>query len=201
MNYTSLQLLIQDTLQRGDVAPAVPSWIEMAEARFNRELRVRQMLTRAYAQLQESFIELPTDWLQARNVELYVDPPRPLEVITMQEADLVRARGETIARYYVIHGAELEVVPYVAEPTDIEMTYYARIPALSDANTSNWLLDAWPDLYLYGSLLHSSPYLEQDGRMAQWETATAQILEKIRLGDAQAQHSGSPLRIRARALQ
>ena len=199
MNYTDLQYLIQDTLQRGDIAPAVPAWIQMAEARFNREIRSRKQLTRAYAELQESFIELPEDWMEAANVELYTQPPRPLEVITMQEADKVRARGESVARFYVIHGKELEVVPYVAAPTMIEMTYYARIPALSDENPTNWLLDVWPDLYLYGSLLHAAPYLEQDARMGQWEAAVVRFLEEIRLADAKAQHSGSPLRIRARS--
>lgn len=198
MDYSELQLLVQDTLQRGDVAPAVPSWIQLAEARFNRELRVQQMVVRAYANLNESFIELPEDWLEALNVELHTEPPRPLEFITLQEADKVRARSERVARYYVIHGKELEVVPYVAEPTDIEMTYYKKVPSLTTEEPSNWLLASWPDLYLYETLRHSAPFLEHDNRMGMWDAAVARMMEEIRLADAKAQHSGSPLRIRAR---
>ncbi len=201
MNYATLQTRIQDTLQRGDVAQAVPGWIELAEARFNRELRVRQMITRATAILQESFIRLPSDWLETRNLEVEDDSERrPLQLVSMQESDKIKAEASTGALFYVIHGDSIEIKPFVSEPMTLEMTYYASIPALSSSNTTNWLLTAWPDLYLYASLLHSAPYLDRDKRLATWEAMASKLIEDIRLQDIKAQWSGSPLRIRSAAV-
>jgi len=198
MNYTELRALIQDTLQRGDLAAAVPGWIQMAEARFNREMRVQQMLVRATASVEKSFIRLPSDWLETRNLEVEDEEQRrPLQLVTMQESDKIKGEAAKGALFYVVHGGSLEIKPFVSEPMLLEMTYYARLPALSASNLTNWLLDTWPDLYLYASLLHSAPYLDRDSRLATWESLCAKMIEDIRLHDIKAQWSGSPLRIRA----
>jgi hypothetical protein len=84
--------------------------------------------------------------------------------------------------------------------TEIELTYYAEIPALSDSSTTNWLLTRWPDLYLYGSLMHAAPYLKEDERVTVWAGLHDRALEEIRMEDHKAQWSGSTLKIRSRAL-
>jgi hypothetical protein len=42
-DYSTLQAAIADELARADLASAIPTFIQLAEANFNRELRVRQM--------------------------------------------------------------------------------------------------------------------------------------------------------------
>jgi hypothetical protein len=42
-----------------------------------------------------------------------------------------------------------------------------NIPPLA-ANSSNWLLALAPDLYLYGALLESAPYINEDARIQTW---------------------------------
>jgi hypothetical protein len=111
MTYSELKTMVQDTLQRGNVAQAVPGWIALAEARFNRELRTRQMIVRATAPLQESFISLPPDWLETLNLEVYDDPRRPLQLVTMQQSDKVLSEASPGALFYTIHGGSIEVKP------------------------------------------------------------------------------------------
>lgn len=207
MNYDDLKAMIQDTLQRGDVAPAVPSWIRLAEARFNRELRVWQMITRATTTAApgagSSFVTLPGEWLHAQNVQLNADSSgvRPLTYITLQEADKLRAGGATSgARFYTLHAGQLELVPPLKEEQEVELTYYAKVPALTTDYPTNWLLETWPDLYLYGSLLHSAPYLDNDARLPVWAGMHDKILEEARLQDARAETSGSTPRARIRAI-
>jgi hypothetical protein len=43
-------------------------------------------------------------------------------------------------------GNEVTVLPYTS--SDIEIVYYKTLEGLSDSNTTNWLLDKNPDLYL-----------------------------------------------------
>lgn len=52
----------------------------------------------------------------------------------------------------------------------------------------NWLLTAHPDVYLYGTLVESAPYLKDDARVAVWEQryqdAVAGIAGSVRLDPA-----------------
>ena len=72
----------------------------------------------------------------------------------------------------------------------LEIIYYQKIPALS-ANTTNWLLDEHPDAYLYGTLMHSAPYLQADERVGIWAGKYQQIIEQIKTSDEKAKFSGS----------
>ena len=53
------------------------------------------------------------------------------------------------------------------------------MPALSDADPTNWVLSDYPNLYLYGSLLHSAPFLKDDMRLGMWQGKFDQLLAQI----------------------
>lgn len=200
--YSELKTAVADWLNRADLTAAIPNFIQLAEAKFNRELRTRQQVKRAYATLTGQYIQIPTDWLEAINLQLNVTPVRVLDFVTLDQADRIRANryGETNADAYTIVGEQLEVVPPVGANTEIDMTYYMKIPALSDGNPTNWLLTAWPDLYVYATLVHAAPYLKEDERVTLWKGMADQLLEEIRLSDERAKHSGGPLRARVRPI-
>ena len=206
MTYAELKSTIASWLMRDDLTAAIPTFIRMTEAELNRNLRVRQMLVRAVSTVvpstagSSSYITLPTDWLEAKNVQFNADTAgvRVLKYITLQEADKLRATGVAgNARHYSIHGNQIEFVPPVAEDKQIELTYYARIPALQGDSDTNWLLNTWPDLYIYGSLLKGAEFLVDDDRAKNiWQPAYNKIFEEARLQDARAEVSGSALRAR-----
>ena len=198
MTYAELQSAIGDWLMRQDLTSVIPTFLKLAESRFNREMRVRRMLTRATATVVGQHTPLPTDFLEARNVVLNTSPVRVLEYVTLERADNIRAdRTQTTPWAFTISGGEIEIVPVVGDGTEIELTYYAEIPALSNSNTTNWLSTRWPDVYLYGALMHSAPYLKDDERVAVWAGLHDRALEEIRLEDHKAQWSGSTLKIRS----
>ena len=201
-NYAELKSAVADWLNRADLTSAIPNFVSLAEAKFNRDLRTRQQVKRAYATLSGQYIQLPTDWAEGINLQLNVNPVRVLDFVTTDQADRIKARryGDTNADAYTIVGSQLEVVPVVGDDTEIEMAYYAKIPALSDSNTTNWLLTQWPDLYLYGALVHAAPYLREDDRIATWKGLADQLTEEIRMSDERAKHSGGPLRERTRPI-
>lgn len=201
-NYAELKSAVADWLNRADLTSAIPNFVALAEAKFNRDLRTRQQVKRAYATLTGQYIQLPTDWAEGINLQLNVNPVRVLDFVTTDQADRIKARryGDTDADAYTIVGSQLEVIPVVGDDTEIEMAYYAKIPALSDSNTTNWLLTEWPDLYLYGTLVHAAPYLREDDRIATWKGLADQLTEEIRLSDERAKHSGGPLRARVRPI-
>ena len=62
--------------------------------------------------------------------------------------------------------------------------------------TSNWLLALAPDLYLYGALLESAPYIKEDGRIQTWGLGfTAAMNDLNNLGLTSAFNAG-PMTVR-----
>ena len=158
-DYDTLQSAIADWLNRADLTSQIQTFIQLAESDLNTRLRTREMIVRAQATSDEEFVQLPTDWLEAINIQL-VDGKSPLRYVSMDQADIIVARQEfTSVTFYSIMDSAIELVPAPSDDVEIEMVYYKKIPALSDTNTTNWLLTKAPDIYLYGALSHASPFM------------------------------------------
>lgn len=201
MDYAELKETIADWLMRQDLNAVIPSWIKLAEARFNRELRTQQMVVRAQATLEpgQQYVTVPGDWLEAWNIQVNGDTPRRLTYMTLEAADELKRRGRQSSgepRHFNVTGSQFEVIPVPQNETDIELAYFAKIPALSNQNPTNWLLEQWPDAYLYGALAHSAPYLKDDQRVATWAAFYDRMVEEIRLSEERARYSGSVLKVR-----
>ena len=197
--YSELQTAIADELNRQDLTSVIPTWIAMAEASFNRVLRHRKMLCRATANMDTQFTALPTDFLEAKNIQLNTSPVTSLEFVTMEYMDQVRETSTGTPAYYTFVGDNIEVCPTPSAGQTVELVYYKKIPALS-ANSTNWLLSLYPDLYFYASLQHSAPYLKDDSRLELWSSITSTLLEQANLESDRAEKSGATLRIRVSPL-
>jgi hypothetical protein len=200
--YAELKSTIADYLNRSDLTAVIPNFIALAEAKFNRKLRLRQMIKRAVGQIDTSFFAYPGDWLQAKEFQLNTNPIVRLKFVTEAQGDELKATSYMAAGqpiYYTITGSQLEFIPSPDTTYSAELTYYAKIPALSDSNTSNWLLLYAPDLYLYGALLEATPYLKDDERVAIWGQLYTNSLGDIEVADQRASVSSTPI-VRARSL-
>ena len=124
--------------------------IARAEAVFNRELRCPRMETEYTFTTSSEATELPNDFLQLRTVYAEGSPDNPLD--SMSPAGLrQRYRGEAgTAMAYALENRRIMLGP-IGETT-LTIVYYARIPALTDSNPVNWLLDEHPDAYLHQTL-------------------------------------------------
>lgn len=192
--YTQLQTAIGSWLLRSDLSATIPTFIAMAEARMNRDkrLRVSDAIVRDSLTVTGQFTALPSDFKQMINVERDADPVIPLEYKSPQGMDAVRnVEGTGAPRFYCIHGTELELAP--VEACELEIIYYRNIPSLSDSATTNWLLTAAPDIYLYACLVESAPFLKDDERIAVWESLYQQRVEEYRQTSEADQVSGSPI--------
>jgi hypothetical protein len=96
-------------------------------------------------------------------------------------------------------GGEFEVSPTPDEAYTADLLYYGTIAALSDSNTSNWLLTYHPDAYLYTALVHSAPYLNEDQRATTWAALSQAAVDAINLSSDQSRFSGTGLRMKIRS--
>jgi len=197
-NYSTLQSAIADYLNRGDLTSQIPMFIQFVEADLNTRLRCREMIIRANATSDQEYVQLPADWVEAINLQI-VDGTSPLRYVTLDEADIInRSQAYTqIVAYSLMNGA-IELVPAPTDNIEIEMVYYGKIPALSNQNTSNWLLTKAPDVYLYGALTHAAPFLINDERIPTFASFYSSRVEGLNGESQKSLHSGSPLIARTR---
>jgi len=178
-SYADLQSAVAEYLAREEDATLIariPTFIQFAEAKFNRELFVRQMEARATALVnmasgEPEFISLPLDFQSMRRIRLSGVSGKPaLEFKSPAGLDEYRRSINNQVHqpgYFTIFGDEIELAPTPNDAFTIEMVYRKKIPAL-ETNGTNWLLTMAPDLYLYAALLESAPYIKEDGRIQTW---------------------------------
>ena len=204
VNYSDLKTSIADWLNRSDLTSVIPDFISLAEASFNKEIRNRKMIKRATATIDSQYSAVPADWLQTVDFVVEANPVVTLEFTTNEHLDKLRETYTTSGtpKFYTIVGQELEVLP-VPDSTTLtgEITYYSKIPNLTDANPTNWLMNSSPGIYLYGTLLQSAPYLVDDSRIALWSSLYQKLVKDLEIADQKARVGDSTLTIKAPALQ
>jgi hypothetical protein len=199
-NFTTLVSTVADYLNRQDLSAQIPTFIQLAESDLNTRLRCREMIVRATTTNDDEYVRLPLDFLEGINLQL-VGGQSPLRYITLDEADIVNARqGYNAPTFYSLMNGAIELVPPPATGVDveIEMVYYGKITALSEANQTNWLLLKAPDVYLYGALVHAAPFLMDDQRISVFGSFYSQRVEALNDESQKSLHSGSPLVARTR---
>lgn len=168
--FAELKTAIKGVLERPNIADStIETWIAMAEADFDRTLKHYEMETTTTLNVTSENTALPTDYLQAKRVYI-AGTTKALKVVRSSKLqDMLERRGYAAGEptHYAIIGTSIAFYPAPASAT-VSMLYLQKIPRLSDSNTSNWLLEMGPDAYLYGALLHSAPYENDDARMATW---------------------------------
>ena len=199
MIYSELKSSVADFLNRQDLASVIPTFVLLCEADLNRTIRHRSMLCRSTTTLDTHFTSLPSDFLEAKNVQLNNNPVVSLQYVSMEQADLLRGgayRTAGVPKFYTIVGDTIEVVPEPATEYTIELTYYKKLQPLSDSQTSNWLLASHPDVYLYGALMQAAPYLKDDERIPVWGGLYRQFVSDLNAASDKAEYSGSYLKMR-----
>jgi hypothetical protein len=198
--YAELQTAVSNWLGgRTDLTSRIPEFIVLCEAKLNRELYVRQMETRSTTTVdttddEPEFISLPSDFQSMRRIRLSSVSGKPrLQYLSGAQADEFRYGGANAAgqpTHFTIIGSEIELIQTPDSNYTIEMVYRKYIPALA-SNSTNWLLTLAPDVYLYGMLLETAPYLDNDERIQTWGLGFMSALEGLnRLGQHSAFNSG-----------
>jgi hypothetical protein len=190
--YAELRAEVAEWLQRSDLSARIPVFVEMATARFNRELRAPEMETLVTTAADAEYTDLPADFLQIRSIETNGDR---MEYLAPEEFQAYVAKTSTPAvPVYTIADMSLRIypAPTVAGTLTLKVLYYARIPELDSPGDTSWLLDAHPDVYLFGSLVEAAGFLHDDARMAVWDSRLQQAMVLInRRGKQMSQGAAS----------
>ena len=202
MNYTELRTQVSNYLNRDDISDAqMDVFIDNAEAELNRSVRHRKMIKRVTANVDTHFTNLPDDWLEAVNVQLNTSPISLLRQITLETADQYRENNGDVTdtpQFYAIVGETLELVPRPSAEVTLELTYYSKIPALTASNLTNWLIDEYPDLYLYAVAKQACVFLMDDERLTVYAALFTAQLNALKAEQERVKFAGGSLTVKRR---
>lgn len=188
-SYSELQGAVNDYLVFTDIGAVFDTFLGMAEARLNREIRTREMEeVQQYNSHTGQNITLPTDYLEMIDFYETGTGGRTLSYLNPgQFWSLASSRaGNAQAKYYTIIGDEIKLSPYDNTSRNYELHHYAELAGLSTSNTTNDLLSKAPDLYLYATLLEAQPYLADQERAIEFATLYDRSKESLLASDVRS---------------
>lgn len=203
-DYTSLSTQVANFLNRDDLTATVDEFIQMADADIARRVRHWRMEKRSSAQINSQYTFLPSDFLEPIRMILTDGNTSTLELTGSFAISEEREKGANRLGkplMYAFHDGTIEFYPTPDTTYNLEMMYYAKTPDLSATapNNTNWLLQYYPDAYLYGALVHSAPFLQEDERLPTWSALYQNAIDGINAESEKSKTSGSGRRIRIRS--
>lgn len=192
-DYQTLVSTVGDWLDRDDLVAKVPTFILMAEAMFNRELRTPDMEKAALLVATGETTDLPADYLAMRSIYVEGSPDRPLRGLAPTAIRQEYDGSSGVPTAYTLVDRGLVLAPPPAGSTTLHLDYFARIDALNDASMSNWLLEKHPDAYLYATLFYAEAHLDNATRAGQWKALLDQTMGAINKAARSDRFGAGPL--------
>ena len=198
-SYADLQTSIANFLARSDLNAQIPDFIQLAEARINRELETREQEKRVQATLVagDEYIALPTDLREVREVKLLTSPLTVLNYMSPTGLDNeYSSNGLSKPRGYSIAGKEMKLRPIPDSAYTAEIIYIGSVDTLSAVSTPTLFLRS-PDVYLYGALTEAYVYLLDEARAAQYDEKFTRAINEVRMDEERSHYGTGPLQTKS----
>lgn len=189
MTYAELVSKVATWMNRDDLTAMIPDFVELAEERMNRYLRVRQMeLALTATAIVDNKITPAADVIDAKVLWVPGFEAVPLKA---QSLESVVANGpDGYPTMYAWSAGDL----FFDGGGDVQGVLYQRIPVLATAST-NWASIDAPSLYLFGAMAEAKLYVGDDAGAANWGARFQQVLDDLNGND---KRRSGPLVARAR---
>jgi len=195
--YTELKTAVATWLARSDLTSVIPDFITLAEAEFQRSIRDRRMVTTSDLSTSAgtATVALPADFLEARTLILQSTPYRTLTYATPAQINRnwPSASDTGTPSQYTIIGTNLKLGKIPDAVYTLELEYYQKIPVLSGSNADNWLLLAYPDIYLFASLEQAGFYTKNDRLVSVANAGLRRGMDSLEAEGMRSSWGGGPL--------
>ena len=183
--FEELKTSIADWLQRSDLTAVIPDFIRLAEARFDRNEALQEERVDAIT-LGAATVALPSDCRIVQSLYLDDDTrqgglePTTPEWFAENEGRTGNLTGVPKYVATTTNGTSLLLSPAPDAAYTAQIVYLRTLDRLSASQTTNWLLDLAPDVYLFGALLMSAPYLRDPEAQQMWKEQLANAFAELK---------------------
>jgi len=200
VNYGELKTLALAYAKRPDdegLQAILDSMVELASVRIGRDVDLMELERLATFDLVDNYVSLPQDYVKMRAIWV----TRPMSKVSLdyvtpaQYADLqASVSGNHGAFYYTIMNGQIHVGPGI---NSLTINYLTKPKKLVDNQDTNYVLNAWPNLYLYGALVEIWTYLVDAEPLARAQTQYDQEVARCNRQASIARASGSAMVMRS----
>ena len=163
-------------------------------------LRLNDSIATGTSVANQEYIDLPADYAEGFFLRWESDTLPPVRVASFdvvagfQKSSETSGTADTSTRVGTFHNNRIYLGPV---PGAIAYTLFYKSGAqhLGPGNSTNILLQQYPDALLYGSLMHSAPYLGADERAMVWGQLFERAKESARQQEWRARSGHGPLRM------
>ncbi len=168
VDYASLQTAVANWLHRSDLAATIPDLIALAEMQLSIDLETQwqwaqtTLTTTAGSQS----LTLPSDMLAMQRMTVLGNVNSVLVYMPPEAFDATYNGNDTgMPESFTMLGMTAALGPIPDAAYSVTCLYRQKIPALSATNPTNWLILAFPNLYLWGAILAAQVFLQDDVRL------------------------------------
>jgi hypothetical protein len=186
-NYGELRQALSDYVNHRNLSQALPRIVKMAEDRLNQKLRTRYQITSGTLTFADGVTTLPADFLEM--IDLF-----GVNGTTYRSGPTSDAQrfGSMWSRYSIA-GGNITIKGYSGDRT---INYYARIPTITGSSAdTNWLLDGFPDVYLYAVGVEAAKFLRDLDLVQISKSLLDDALMGLRVDDERARWSNTTVRV------
>ena len=162
VDYNSLQTALANWLHRSDLTSIVPDLIAMAEMQLSVDLDTQWQWAQASLTTTASVqtLAMPTDLIALKRLTVLGAVNSVLVYMPPEAFDATyNSNDSSMPESFTMLGMTASLGPIPDAVYTVNCLYKQKIPALSATNPTNWLITAFPNLYLWGSILAAQIYL------------------------------------------
>lgn len=187
--YSELKTAIASWRSRVDLTSQLSDFVTVAESRINRKLRTRwQETALASTAIDSSYqVAVPAGCVGIKSLWLDRSPTWRLHQKTLENVLENQFGGD--ASMFAWSGSN-----WLFDGVgSVKGVYYVAVPSLSDSSPTNWLLTAYPDVYLWASLEQACIYLRDIEGATGYASLANNAMDELNSNSQADQVSGGKL--------
>ena len=168
-------------------------FLKMIESRVNRKLDTLEMDTVDDTACVTDQIEysLPTDFGSIRSLKLVDSLGDETTEIAYLAPELIHAvPSDSEGIFYTTLSGNIRLNPPQDTGNTLRLYYYQHVPALTSTETTNWLGDGYPDVYIFGLMTEISAFVKNAEAVTLWDARFKEALDEIIIDDSSRRYSG-----------
>lgn len=178
-NYADLLSAAANWSGRSDLTTRIPEFIELTEAKINRKLRTKDMETKVTFSITGEYVAQPTGFGGVISWYLATNPRRKLELMPADMQTALFQNNSGIPSFYAVEGSNFKFAPIPNATVSSTLTYFLLVPALTGSATTNWLMTANPDAYVYGVNAEAAAFAKDFATAQGWQDQMYRVIEEV----------------------
>lgn len=199
MNYGELKTMLEGYLHRSDLADMIPSFVLLAQARLNKDIKhlVMEEAADLTTTAGSALVALPEGVLHLSLVRVpdEVAGGTTLDQMTLDQwagvKERVRGAEGVPTHYAILSPSAILVAPVPEEAITISIIYRKGATAFTADEGTDTLLTTFPGAYLYACMIEAAMYTNSDKRVAIWKGLYDTAIADIADADFEARWSDS----------